>query len=255
MTGGDALSQERLQRAVPRLAEALHALARELELTNDELFAALAFIGEVGRADELILLSDVLGLSRLVDDQTHAGLEGTASNVSGPFYVPDSPWIDNPGSVVRTEPSAERIIASGTVRDARGRAPIAGATVDVWQANEHGVYSTQDPSLPVWHLRGRQHADSEGSYSIETVAPLHYTVKDDGPVGRLLAALGRHPFRPAHIHFLVSADGYRSLMTQLYVAGGPYLEDDAISGVKPDLVAAVEQGRIRFDIELVLDQA
>ena len=197
----------RLRQVMPRVTQVLHDLARELELTNDELFAALSFLTEVGQADEFILLSDVLGLSRLVDDQTHAGWDGTPSNVSGPFYVPGAPWIDNPGSIVRTPGTGTAVMATGVLRDAVSGAPIAGAGVDVWQADGRGVYSTQDPAMPPWHLRGRQRTDAAGRYAIQTVVPLHYTVKDDGPVGRLLVALGRHPFRPAHIHFLVEAEG------------------------------------------------
>jgi protocatechuate 3,4-dioxygenase beta subunit len=241
---------ERLTAAMPRIVETVHDLARDLDLTNDELLAGLAFLAEVGRHDEFVLLSDVLGLSRLVDDQTHQAADGTASNVLGPFYRPGAPWIGNPGSVVRGRSDVPTIVVTGRVSDAVTGNALPGAVVDVWQADAAGVYSNEDPALDPWNLRGRQRTDGAGRYVIETVRPLHYTVKHDGPVGRLLEALGRHPWRPAHIHFLVEADGYETLVTQVYLAGGPYLDDDTINGVKADLVFEVADGRIDFDIAL-----
>ena len=241
---------DRLATAMPRIVDALHDLARELDLTNDELLAGLAFLADVGRHDEFILLSDVLGLSRIADDQTHATTRGTASNVLGPFYRPGAPWIDNPGSVVLGDPGVPTIVVTGRLSDAVTGRAIPGAVVDVWQADAAGVYSNEDPGQDPWNLRGRQRTDADGRYAIETVRPLHYTVKHDGPVGRLLEALDRHPWRPAHIHLLVEADGYDRLVTQIYLAGGPYLDDDAINGVKSDLILDVDDGRIHFDIEL-----
>jgi hydroxyquinol 1,2-dioxygenase len=243
-------SDERLRAAMPRIVRAVHELAADVELTNEELLAALAFLTEVAKADEMILLSDILGLSRLVDDQTHASVAGTSSNVLGPFYRPGAPWVDNPGSIVRSAGAAERGFVRGTVTDARSRRPLAGAVVDVWQANAEGDYSNEDSNLDPWHLRGRQRTDAEGAYAIETIWPRHYTVKHDGPVGRLLEALGRHAWRPAHIHYLVEADGYRRLVTQAYPAGGLHLEDDAIDGVKADLIVPVRDGVLTFDIAL-----
>lgn len=243
-------SDDRLRAAMPRVVGTLHGLAREVALTNDEWLAVLAFLTEVAEADEMILLSDVLGLSRLIDDQTHAASVGTASNVLGPFYRPGAPWLENPGSIVRQAMTAEPGVVRGTVADARDGRPVAGAVVDVWQANAEGDYSNEDSSLDPWHLRGRQRTDADGRYTIETIWPSHYTVKHDGPVGRLLEALERHPWRPAHIHFLVEAEGYRRLVTQAYPANGRYLDDDAIDGVKPDLIVPVQDGVLTFDIAL-----
>lgn len=247
--------RDRLSAAVPRIAEALHDLARELDLTNEELVAGLAFLADVGRHDEFILLSDVLGLSRIVDDQTHGHALGTASNVLGPFYRPDAPWIDNPGSIVRGDLGVPTIVVAGRVTDAASKRAVPGAIVDVWQADGAGAYSNEDAALDRWNLRGRQRTDADGRYEIETVRPLHYTVKHDGPVGRLLEAVGRHPWRPAHIHFLVQAAGLDTLVTQVYLAGGPYLDDDTINGVKAELVADVVNGSIGFDIQLTGRQA
>ncbi len=247
--------KERLIRAMPRIVAAIHELATELDLQNDELLAALEFLSEVARADELVLLSDVLGLSRLVDDATHRGVEGTSSNVLGPFYRPGAPLIPNPGSIVSPRSVGEPLVIRGRITDALDGSPIPGATVDVPQADSEGRYSNEDDRLEQWNLRGRQSARDDGRYEIATIRPRHYTIKDDGPVGRLLTELGRHPWRPAHIHLLISAAGRRSLITQVYVAGGPYLDDDTIAGVKEELVAAVVDGRISFDIGLAREPA
>lgn len=246
---------DRLIRAMPRVVAAIHELAAELDLENDELLAALEFLGEVGRADEFILLSDVLGLSRLVDDATHRGTQGTSSNVVGPFYRPGAPVVPNPGSIASSRSAGEPLVISGRITDAVDGSPIPRATVDVWQADGDGRYSNEDDQLEPWNLRGRQLTSHEGRYEIATVRPRHYTIKHDGPVGRLLTELGRHPWRPAHIHLRLSAAGHRSLVTQVYVAGGPYLEDDTITGVKEDLVAPVVDGLISFDVALAREPA
>jgi protocatechuate 3,4-dioxygenase beta subunit len=244
------IRSDRLIRAMPRIVTAIHELATELDLKNDELLAALQFLGEVGRAGEFMLLSDVLGVSRLVDDATHRGVEGTSSNVLGPFYREGAPLISNPGSIASPRSTGEPIVISGRITDAIDGSPVAGATVDIWQADGDGRYSNEDDALEPWNLRGRQSTSEDGRYEIATVRPRHYTIKDDGPVGRLLTELGRHPWRPAHIHLLIRLAGHRSLTTQVYVAGGPYLADDSIAGVKDELVAPVVDGRISFDVAL-----
>jgi Protocatechuate 3,4-dioxygenase beta subunit len=245
----------RIIRAMPRVVAAIHELAAELDLKNDELMAALEFLGEVGRADEFILLSDVLGLSRRVDDATHRGVEGTSSNVLGPFYRPGAPLISNPGSIASPRSAGEPLVIGGRITDADDGSPIPDATVDIWQADGEARYSNEDDRLEPWNLRGRQPTSHDGRYEIATVRPRHYTIKHDGPVGRLLTELGRHPWRPAHIHLMLSAAGHRSLVTQVYVAGGPYLDDDTITGVKEELVAPVVDGRISFDVALAREPA
>ncbi len=252
---GAPVWNDRLVNAMPRVVAAIHELAAELDLNNDELLAALAFLGEVGRADEFILLSDVLGLSRLVDDATHRGIKGTSSNVLGPFYRPGAPLVPNPGSIASPRSAGEPLVIGGRITDALDGSPIAGATVDIWQADGDGRYSDADDRLEPWNLRGCQSTSDDGRYEIATVRPRHYTIKHDGPVGRLLTALGRHPWRPAHIHMLLGATDHRSLVTQVYVAGGPYLDDDTIAGVKDELVAPVVDGRISFDIALAPEPA
>jgi protocatechuate 3,4-dioxygenase beta subunit len=250
------LASVRLRTAVPRVSEALHDLARELELTNDELLALVGFLTEVGQADEFMLLSDVLGLSRVVDDLTHRSADGTDSAVLGPFYRAGAPWIDNPGRLASDTEPGQRLRVRGTVTDATTGAPLPGAVLDLWHSNNAGDYSNEDASLDPFNLRGRQRTDGAGRYEIETVTPVPYEVKNDGPVGRLLRALGRHAWRPAHIHYRVSADGHRTLTTMVYFADDPYLESDTINGVKGSLVIRPEpdeNGRAtaRFDIALI----
>jgi protocatechuate 3,4-dioxygenase beta subunit len=238
----ETLTAERLRSVMPRVSEAIHDLARELELTNDELLAIVGFLNEVGRNDEFMLLSDVLGLSRVVDDLTHAGDPGTDSAVLGPFYLPGAPWIDNPGRLAAPGEPGRRMLVSGTVSDAATATPLGSAVVDVWHSNNAGDYSNESAELDPFNLRGRQRTDDHGRYEFETVAPVPYQVKKDGPVGRLLLALDRHAWRPAHIHFRVSAGGYRTLTTMAYFADDPYLASDTINGVKDHLVIHLEPG-------------
>lgn len=252
---GATVLNDRLVSAMPRVVAAIRELAAELDLTNDELAAALEFLHEVGRADEFVLLSDVLGLSRLVDDATHRDSQATSSNVLGPFYRPGAPLVPNPGSIASSRSAGVPLVIGGRITDAVDGSVIAGATVDLWHADGNGRYSDEEDPLEPWDLRGRQAASDDGYYEMTTVRPLHYTIKHDGPVGRLLTGLGRHPWRPAHIHMLISAAGHRSLVTQAYVAGGPYLDDDTIAGVKEELVAPVVDGRISFNIALAPEPA
>ena len=230
----------RLQAVAPRVTEVLHDLARELELTNEELLAIVGFLAEVGRADEFMLLSDVLGLSRVVDDLSHQGATGTDSTVLGPFYRPGAPWLDNPGRLARDGEPGRRLRVRGQVSDAATGAALPSAVLDLWHSDNAGDYSNENAALDPFNLRGRQRTDDRGRYEFETVAPVPYEVKKDGPVGQLLRVLDRHAWRPAHIHFRVSAEGYRTLTTMAYFADDPYLASDTINGVKNPLVLNLE---------------
>ena len=246
---------DRLRTALPRVTEVLQELASELDLTNDELLAIVAFLTEVGRADEFMLLSDVLGLSRVVDDLSHRGGAGTDSAVLGPFYRPGAPWLDNPGWLAAPDEPGRRLRIRGRVSDASTGVSLA-AVVDVWHSNNAGDYSNENAELDQFNLRGRQRTDPDGRYDLETVVPVPYQVKNDGPVGQLLRALDRHAWRPAHIHYQVSADGYRTLTTMAYFADDPYLDSDTINGVKDRLILSLEPdgneaAQARFDLALV----
>ncbi len=222
--------------AVPRVVEAVLRVLDEQDVSYPELFAALLFLNEVGAADEMVLLSDVLGVSSHVERRDAAGRAGTAANVQGPFWRPGAPRYPTPARLVPPDEPGDPLVLSGAVTDAVTGAPVPHAELDLWQTNSAGHYDQEDPRLPEWHLRGVVVADSDGRYEVRTVKPLAYQVPTGGPVGRLLAALGRHPWRPAHTHLKVGAPGYATLTTMAYYAGDRWLDDDTIDSVKPELV-------------------
>lgn len=243
-----AAADHRLRATLHSLVRHLHAFAREVELTEEELHAGIGFLTAVGqRCDasrqEFILLSDVLGLSVLVDAiANRRPPPATASTVLGPFHVPGAPdrelgeWIAQGPERLNGEPTLVR----GRVASIDG-SPLRGTVVDVWQASPAGLYDVQDPAQESGNLRGVFRTDDDGGYRFRTVAPAAYPIPDDGPVGQLLNATGRHPMRPAHIHFLVRAQGHAPLVTHIFPQGGAYLDSDAVFGVKDSLVLPFRQ--------------
>lgn len=233
----------RLQELLVGLTRHLHAFVREVELTEAEWMAAIRFLTAVGQISdeqrqEFILLSDVLGVSILVDAINHRKLAGaTESTVFGPFWVVGAPELPHGASIARGEEavSGELTVVRGRVLGEEGR-PIEGATLDIWQASPAGLYDVQDPSQPEMNLRGLFRSGADGGFWFKTVKPAPYPIPEDGPVGDLLRATGRHPMRPAHIHFMVRAPGYQTLITHIFVEGDPYLESDAVFGVKDSLI-------------------
>jgi len=229
---------ERLRMATERTGAALRDVAVELGVTEDELHAAIGFLARVADAGQLGLLSDVLGLSVTVDDITHSGETlGTVSAVEGPFYRPGAPWRN---AIARDDEPGDVCVVSGRVTDAVSGAPLAGVLLDVWQAGPSGLYEHEDPDQPEWNLRGRLRSDDQGCYEFRTVVPPPYEIPK-GPVNELLATIGRNRVRPAHFHVKLSLDGYRPRTTMLYFEGGAHLDDDTISGVKPELVGRLER--------------
>lgn len=233
----------RLRALLSVLVRHLHAFVRETGLTLAEWEHAIDFLTRTGQKcdderQEFILLSDVLGISMLVETiNSKKKGESTASTVLGPFHVVQSPPRELGDSIdfVGTGPPC---VVRGYVRDTSG-APIPGATLDVWQANDQGFYDVQQPGTqPRANGRGLFTADSDGAYWFRTIVPSHYPIPVDGPGGELLAATRRHPYRPAHIHFIVSAPGHRALTTHIFVAGSPYIESDAVFAVKQSLIAS-----------------
>lgn len=230
----------RLRQVMSSLVTHLHAFIRDVELSEAEWLQAIQFLTRTGqlcddRRQEFILLSDTLGVSMLVDAINHrADGPATASTVLGPFYREGAAELPYGGAISKVE-GGEPAVLMGRVLDTDGQ-PIAGAVLDVWETNEDGLYEQQDPEQPEMNLRGRFRADAQGRYKILAIKPVSYPIPDDGPVGQMLRALGRHPYRPAHIHFIVSAPGYRSVVTHLFVEGGPYLDSDAVFGTKASLV-------------------
>jgi protocatechuate 3,4-dioxygenase beta subunit len=230
----------RLKEIMSAVVRYLHAVVREVEPTLDEWNAAIRFLTETGhmsdeRRQEFILLSDTLGVSMLVDAINNRKPSGaTQSTVLGPFHVSNTPkkaMGDNLSLDLKGEP----VFVSGRVLDPKGR-PIEGATLDVWQTSGNGLYDTQDPGQPENNLRGLFTTGADGRYFFRSVRPMPYSVPTDGPVGKMLLALGRHPMRPAHIHVILAAPGFEAVTTHLFIEGDEYLDSDAVFGVKDSLI-------------------
>ncbi len=240
-----ATPDERLREILTSLVRHAHAFVKDVRLTVDEWAQAVRFLTETGQTcddtrQEFILLSDVLGISMLVDAVSNPA-DGvlTESTVEGPFHVVASPRR-RLGDTIDLRGSGEACLVTGHVVDADGR-PVAGATVDVWQADGDGFYDVQRPGeVPDGNLRGLFTADPDGRFWFQTIVPRYYPIPTDGPVGRLLTVTGRHPNRAAHIHVEVSAPGVRTLTTHLFVAGSPYLDSDAVFGVRASLIREFE---------------
>lgn len=253
----------RLRRVMGALIEHLHAFAKEVELTQAEWDTAIDFLTKTGQMcsderQEFILLSDVLGFSMLVDALNNRRPEGATENtVFGPFHVSGAP-LRRMGDCICLDGKGESCRYTGKVVDLDGT-PISGARLDVWSDNADGLYSVQQPDVQdKWNNRGIFITGEDGRYEFIGIKPVSYPIPDDGPVGKMLAALGRHPNRPAHMHFLVGAHGYQRLVTHTFVGNDPWLGSDAVFGVKPSLVAPFEpaedgrtQWRSNFDFVLV----
>ena len=234
-------SDPRLRRVLESLVRHVHIFVKDVELTEREWAEAVTFLTDTGHKcddtrQEFILLSDVLGVSMPVETINHrAAGQATESTVTGPFHVVDSPPREL-GADISLPGSGEACLVTGRVTGPEGE-PVPGARVDVWQADAEGFYDVQRPdSTPEANLRGLFTTDDEGRFWFRTIVPRYYPIPVDGPVGRLLEAMARHPYRPAHIHFIVTADGYQSVTTHLFVADSPYLDSDAVFGVKESLV-------------------
>jgi hydroxyquinol 1,2-dioxygenase len=233
----------------PRLAEVmevitrkLHEAVKEIEPTQEEWFKAIMFLTQTGQMcnewrQEYILLSDVLGVSMLVDAINNRKPSGASeSTVLGPFHVADAPELPM-GSNICLDQKGEPMFVHGRILDTAGQ-PIAGAKIDVWQANDEGFYDVQQKGIqPDFNLRGVFRTGPDGRYWFRGVKPKFYPIPDDGPVGKLLGALGRHPYRPAHLHYIVEAAGFDSLTTHIFDPDDPYIGSDAVFGVKESLLA------------------
>jgi protocatechuate 3,4-dioxygenase beta subunit len=233
------VSSERLVRILPEALDAIHEVIRKHRVTEDEWLAVLDFLTEVGKQDEFILLSDVTKTSVLVDSITHEDESGvTPSDVEGPLYREDPPWREKPVKIYEEYEGVENgdvLFVHGKVTSTDGT-PISDAVIDIWQTGPDGGYDIWDERQPDYNFRGRFGVDEDGSYEFQTMVPKPYTVPTDGPVGRLLEAIGQHPWRPAHIHFKVEAEGHETLITQVFFPDDPYLENDTIGAVKSALV-------------------
>jgi protocatechuate 3,4-dioxygenase beta subunit len=230
----------RLRQIMQALIKHLHAFATEVNLTEDEWLKGIQILTATGhitddKRQEFILWSDALGMSMLVDALAHPNASGaTESTVLGPFWTPDAPkraYAEN----LAEQPGGTPALVRGIVRNTRGE-PIAGAQVDVWQNGDDGLYTVQNEELPEAHLRGVYTTRADGSYAFVGVRPVPYTIPHDGPVGAMLDAVERHPWRPAHIHMIVTAPGYQRLQTHIFDSASAYLDSDAVFAVKQSLL-------------------
>jgi catechol 1,2-dioxygenase len=236
----------RLRAIMQSLVRHLHAFAADVGLTQDEWQAGIRVLTETGaitdeQRQEFILWSDTLGLSMFVDAIAHALPEGaTESTVLGPFYVPGSPLREY-GADISEQAAGTPAWVHGRVLDVTTGDPIAGAEIDIWQNGDNQLYAVQDDRAPEHHLRGRFMTREDGSYAFLAVRPVPYPIPNDGPVGRMLGAAGRHPWRPAHIHMIVRASGYQTLITHIFDRASAYLDSDTVFAVKPSLLRTFEE--------------
>lgn len=242
---GDSIDP-RLAEVMGKLVQYVHTFIKDVKLRPEEWDAAIDFLTRTGRMcsgerQEFILLSDTLGVSMLVDAINNQRPEGATENtVFGPFHVAGAP-IRQMGDKITLDGKGETCLFEGRVLDLDGT-PIEGATVDVWSDNADGYYDVQQPDIqPKWNNRGRFITGPDGAYSFVGIKPVAYPIPDDGPVGQMLGHLGRHPFRPAHVHYLVTAPGYQRLVTHTFVGDDEYITSDTVFGVKRSLVAPYEK--------------
>lgn len=239
----------RMREIMGSLVKHLHDFARETNLTHDEWRTGIGFLEgcaavETEDRHEFVLASDVLGLSSLVD-MLHSTPEATSSSVLGPFHVSGAPPIAFGGDMKRHY-GGPLLLAEGIVKDVDGN-PIAGAELDIWQTAPNGLYASQDDEQDTFSFHGLMKVGDDGRYAFTTVKPVEYTVPSDGPVGDILRACGRHPWRPSHLHYIITAPGYKSLVTEIFPEDDPYLDHDTVFGVRDDLVMTyVEKPRSAF---------
>ncbi|WP_255950550.1 dioxygenase family protein [Streptomyces odontomachi] len=240
-------ADDRLKEILTALVRHAHAFVKDTGLTVEEWAQGIRFLTRTGQKcdatrQEFILLSDVLGVSMLVETLNNpADGQFTESTVEGPFHMVDSPPRALGDSIDEVHGGGEPCLVTGRITDADG-IPVAGAAVDVWQADADGYYDVQRPGeVPDRNLRGLFTADADGRFRFRTIVPRYYPIPTDGPVGDLLKATGRHPNRAAHLHIEVSAPGIRTLTTHLFVDESPYLDSDAVFGVKESLIRTFTQ--------------
>lgn len=235
----------RLKEVMSVIVRHLHAAVKEIEPTQEEWMAAIQFLTETGHKcddwrQEFILLSDTLGVSMLVDAINTRRPTGASENtVLGPFHIEGAPKLPM-GANICLDGKGEPMLVHGRILDVDG-SPLAGASIDVWQANDEGFYDVQQKGIqPDFNLRGTFTTDADGRYWFKAVKPRFYPIPDDGPVGQLLNKLGRHPYRPAHLHYIITKDGFDPVTTHIFDPDDPYIHSDAVFGVKKSLMARFE---------------
>ena len=233
-----ASTDARTREVMNALVQHLHDFAREVNLTHDEWRTGIAFLEGCAAIEtedhrDFVLASDVLGLSSLVD-MLHSSPGSTSSSVLGPFHVSGAPPLAVGGDMKR-DFGGPVLLAQGTIRDTDGN-PIPNAELDIWQTAPNGLYASQDDAQDTFSFHGLMTVGTDGKYAFTTVKPVEYTVPSDGPVGDILRACGRHPWRPSHLHYIVKAPGFKTLVTEIFPDDDPYLDQDTVFGVRDDLV-------------------
>ncbi len=235
----------RLREVMAVIIRHLHAAVKEIEPTQDEWMEAIMFLTKTGHMcddwrQEFILLSDTLGVSMLVDAINSRRPTGASENtVLGPFHVDGAPELEMGGNIC-LDGKGEPMVVRGRILDTDGN-PLEGVTIDVWQANDEGFYDVQQKGIqPDYNLRGKFTTGADGTYWFKGAKPKYYPIPDDGPVGQLMYKLERHPYRPAHLHYIVSKPGYDTLTTHIFDPDDPYINSDAVFGVKESLLAKFE---------------
>ncbi|KAI6825403.1 putative dioxygenase [Hortaea werneckii] len=253
----------RLAQVMPSLLRHLHDFCRENEITVDEYMAAVNMMNEAGcmsdeKRNEGQLVTDILGLESLVDEITYkladeAGDAPTATAILGPFWRQDAPRRNMGDSIVSGMKDGDHTLMHGKVLDFDTGKPIENAELDIWHTAPNGLYEQQDPEQPDWNLRGRFTTGPDGEYNFYCLRPTSYPIPYDGPAGKLLTVLDRHPMRPAHIHFIVSAPGYKPIITQVFDRRDKHIEDDSVFAVKDSLVVDFEpkhgDPKAQFDLQ------
>lgn len=233
--GGPAVTPERVSAVISSLLAGIHETVRSESVTYDEFQAAKQWLIEVGDGGEWPLLLDVF-VEHVVEDVASRTQQCSKGSILGPYYLPGQARLSSPATLPqRPDEQGTELVFSGRVRDTDGN-PLPGAELDLWQADEQGHYSGFAPHLPDGNLRGVVVTDEAGRFEIRTIEPAPYRIPTDGPTGTMIEAAGWHPWRPAHLHLLVRADGYRTITTQLYFRGGEWLDSDVAAATKPELI-------------------
>ena len=255
-TAGEA-SAERVDDVARALLRAAHEVIRTKNVSYPEFQAAKQWLMDVGETGEWPLFLDVFA-EHVVEEVAARTQGGTTGSIQGPYYIPGQRRLDSPATLpTRPDEQGDPLVLSGQVTDLDGK-PVAGAELDVWQADSTGYYSGFAPDIPEGNLRAVVVADGEGRFEINTVQPAPYQIPTDGPTGKLIAAAGWHAWRPAHLHLFVQAPGHRRITTQLYFAGGEWLDSDVAEATKPELVLDPQpgdDGRLHSSYDFVLEPA